>query len=230
MPPATSQVPKARAPRAPSAQKFLDVWEIKDDVVILRDGTVRAVLLVSSMNFALKSDEEQAAVIQAYTQFLNTLDFPLQICIQSRKLNIDPYLDNLKQLEKTQANELLKMQTQEYVTYVRELVELADIMAKRFYVVVPYQPGSGKRANFFKRLTGVLSPTNVIHIKQKRFDELRGELLKRVDFVADGLSALGLKAVPLDTQGLIELFYNTYNPQTSAQEKFSGLEQMSIER
>lgn len=208
----------------------MDVWEIKDDVVILRNGTIRTVLLVSSMNFALKSDEEQAAVIQAYTQFLNTLDFPLQIVIQSRKLNIDPYLENLKVIEKTQSNELLKMQTQEYITYVRELVELADIMSKHFYVVVPYQPGANKRQGFFKRLTGVLSPTNVIHIKQKRFEEYRDELLKRVDFVADGLSGLGLKAVPLDTQGLIELFYTTYNPQTSGQEKVGGADQVTIER
>lgn len=217
-------------PKAPSAQKFMDVWEIKDDVVILRNGTIRSVLLVSSMNFALKSDEEQAAVIQAYTQFLNTLDFPLQIVIQSRKLNIDPYLENLKGIEKAQTNELLKMQTQEYITYVRELVELADIMSKHFYVVVPYQPGTNKRQGFFKRLTGVLSPTNVIHIKQKRFEEYREELLKRVDFVADGLSSLGLKAIPLDTQGLIELFYNTYNPQTSDQEKAEGVDQVNIER
>ena len=216
-------------PKQASTQRFLDVWEIKDDVVILRNGTIRSVLLVSSMNFALKSDEEQSAVIQSYTQFLNTLDFPLQIVIQSRKLNIDPYLDNLKQLEKVQQNELLKMQTQEYITYVRELVEMADIMAKRFYVVVPYQPGSNKQQNFFKRLSAILSPTNVIHIKQKHFEEMRAELLKRVDFVVDGLSALGLKAVPLDTQGLIELFYNTYNPQTAEMEKMTSTDQLSIE-
>ncbi|RJO59723.1 hypothetical protein C4546_00650 [Candidatus Parcubacteria bacterium] len=217
-------------PKSPSTQKFLDVWEIKDDVVILKNGTIRSVLLVSSMNFALKSEEEQAAVIQAYTQFLNTLDFPLQIVIQSRKLNIDPYLDNLKLIEKTQANELLKMQTQEYITYVRELVELADIMSKRFYVVVPFEAGANKRQGFFKRLAAVLSPTNIIHIKQKRFEEMRDELLKRVDFVAEGLSAIGLKAVPLDTQGLIELFYTTYNPQTSEQEKPGNFGELSIER
>jgi hypothetical protein len=222
--------PRQIRPKAPSTQKFMDVWEIKDDVVILRNGTIRSALLVSSMNFALKSDEEQAAVIQAYTQFLNTLDFPLQIVIQSRKLNIDPYLDNLKVVAKAQTNELLKMQTQEYITYVRELVELADIMSKHFYVVVPYQPGSNKRQGFFKRLAGVMSPTNVIHIKQKRFDEYREELFKRVDFVVDGLSSLGLKAVPLDTQGLIELFYTTYNPQTSDQEKVGGVDQVNIER
>jgi len=216
--------------KGPSTQKFLDVWEIKDDVVILKNGTIRSVLLVSSMNFALKSEEEQAAVIQAYTQFLNILDFPLQIAIQSRKLNIDPYLDNLKVLEKAQTNELLKMQTQEYITYVKELVELADIMSKRFYAVVPFEQGTGKKQQgFFKRLSAVLSPTNVIHIKQKRFMEMRDELMKRVDFVIDGLSGLGLKAVPLDTQGLIELFYTIYNPQTSEQQKLGDFEQLSIE-
>ena len=186
--------------------------------------------MVSSMNFALKSDEEQAAVIQAYTQYLNIIDFPLQIVIQSRKLNIDPYLDNLKVIEKAQTNELLKMQTQEYITYVKELVELADIMSKRFYVVVPFEQITKKRQGFFKRLTTVISPTNVIHIKQKRFLEMRDDLMKRVDFVVDGLSGLGLKAVPLDTQGLIELFYTTYNPQTSDQQKLGNFEQLSVEK
>jgi hypothetical protein len=222
--------PTPLKPKAPSTQRFIDVWEIKDDVVILRDGTLRAILLVSSVNFALKGDEEQAAVIQAYTQFLNTIDFPLQIVIQSRMLNIENYLDNLKQIEKTQTNELLKMQTQEYITYVKELVELADIMSKRFYVIIPFQRAQFKRAGFLKRLSAALFPTNVIHLKQKRFEEYRAELLKRVDYIVDGLAGVGLKAAPLDTQGLIELFYTTYNPQTSSQERAVPVEQVSIER
>lgn len=225
-----SPAPQSKRSPFPSTQRYVDVWEIKDDVAILRDGTLRGVLLVSSVNFALKSDEEQAAVIQAYTQFLNTLDFPLQIVIQSRKLNIDGYLDNLKGIEKQQTNELLKMQTQEYITYVRELVELADIMAKRFYIVIPYQRGQYKNANFFKRLTAALFPTRVINLKQKRFEEYRAELMKRMDIIIDGLGSVGLKAIPLDTQGLIELYYTTYNPQTSSTEKAVPMEQVSIER
>lgn len=215
--------------KAESTQRYLDVWEIRDDVVILREGTLRAIVLVSSVNFALKSEDEQAAVIQAYTQFLNSIDFTLQVVVQSRKLVIDDYLDRLKQREKEQTNELLKMQTQEYIQYVQELVSLADIMTKRFYVVVPYAPGKSRRQGFFSRLFGLFSPTSVIQIKEKKFFEYRQEIMKRVDFAVDGLSSVGLKAVPLDTQSLIELYYNTYNPETSAQEKLTDVSKLNVE-
>lgn len=228
---AKEKEPKPVKPRkGVTTQRYLDVWEIRDDVVILRDGTLRGVLLVSSINFALKSDEEQVAVIQAYTQFLNSLDFTLQIVVQSRKLVIDEYLEKLKQREKEQTNELLKMQTREYHQYVEELVKLADIMAKRFNVVVPYTPGkSVHKRGFFSRLWSLFSPTNVIRIKEQRFQQYRQELLKRLDYVVDGLSSIGLKAVPLDTQSLIELYYNTYNPETASQEKLVEVDKLHLE-
>ncbi|MFN7088913.1 MAG: hypothetical protein ACK4NX_03830, partial [Candidatus Paceibacteria bacterium] len=106
--------------------------------VVMKDGTLRAVLLVSSINFALKSEEEQNAIIQAYIQFLNSIDHPLQIVVQSRKLDIDRYLDHLKELEKAHTNELLKMQMADYRQFVQELLEMAEIMTKRFYIVIPY--------------------------------------------------------------------------------------------
>jgi hypothetical protein len=217
------QKPKA------STQSHLDILEIKDNVVAMKDGTLRAVILVSSINFALKSEDEQVAVIQGYTQFLNSFDFSIQIVIQSRKLNIEDYLDRLKKVEKEQTNELLRMQTAEYQQYIKELVEIADIMSKRFYAVVPYSPISDKQKKYFTRLKEALSPTSVIHLKRKKFDKYKSELFKRVDYVTDGLSSIGLKSVQLDTQSIIELFYNTYNPEISSQEQLVGLDKLQIE-
>ena len=118
-----------------STQQYLDIVEIREDVVMLKDGTLRAVLAVASTNFALKSEDEQNALISGYAQFLNSLDHPLQIMIQSRRLNIDEYFNRLKIAEKEQTNELLRMQITDYLSFTRELVELGEIMSKRFYVV-----------------------------------------------------------------------------------------------
>ncbi|MBI4093041.1 MAG: hypothetical protein HY420_03915 [Candidatus Kerfeldbacteria bacterium] len=210
-------------------QRFLDILEIKDDVVVLKDGSVRAVILVSSVNFDLKSDEEQAAVISSYVQFLNSIDFPVQIVIQSRKLNIDHYLDKLADIEKQQTNELLKQQTVEYRQYVQELVKIGDIMSKRFYVVVPFSEASSKPKKFWSRLIDAFSPTNIIHLKQKKFEEFRSELFKRVEYVMDGLASAGLKSAVVDTQSLIELYYNTYNPETEEQEHMVEVGKIQVE-
>jgi len=214
---------------AQSTVKFLDIWEIKDNLVILKNGTLRAVLLVSSVNFALKSEDEQTAVIQGYTQFLNSLDFTLQIVVQSRKLDIDNYLDRLRVQQKTQTNELLRIQTQDYIQYIGELVELADIMSKRFYIVIPLDPGGVKGQGFFSKLKTIFSPTSVIVLKQKKFEEYRNEVQKRVDYVIDGLSSVGLNSVQLDTQGLIELYYNTFNPKVAENQKMPDIEKLQVE-
>lgn len=221
---------KVKSQKAPPTQQFLDILEIRDGVVVMKDGTIRSVVLASSINFALKSEEEQDAVISAYVQFLNTLDFMLQIVIQSRKLNIDEYLDRLKAIEKQQTNELLKMQTAEYRQYILELVELSEIMSKRFYVVIPYAPKKLTTQGFMLRVRDAISPTSVIHIKQKKFEEYKAELQKQVGYVIDGLSSIGIKAVQLDTQSLIELFYQTYNPETSAQQELTNVNELRIEK
>ncbi|MDD5040016.1 MAG: hypothetical protein PHY34_02595 [Patescibacteria group bacterium] len=224
------QQDKIRKPlHRPSTQQYLPILEIRDDTVILKDGTLRGIILVSSINFALKSEDEQNAVIQGYIQFLNTLDFPLQIVIQSRKLNIDDYLDRLKAIEKEQTNELLKVQTREYRQYVAELVSLADIMSKRFYIIVPYTGGSIRSKGFLARLKEAASPTTVISIKQKKFEKNRIELAKRLEYIIDGLSSIGLKAAVLDTQGLIELYYNTYNPDTYDQQRLDDINKLNLE-
>lgn len=212
-----------------STQAYLDIQEIRDDLVILKDGTLRSVILVSSMNFALKSEDEQVAVIQGYIQFLNSFDFPLQIVIQSRKLNIEEYLARLKNSEKEQTNDLLRIQIAGYREYIQELIEMAEIMSKKFYVVVPYSPLSNKRKKFFTRLKETLTPTSSIHLNQKKFYKYKTEMSKRLDYVVEGLSSFGLKAMPLDTQALIELFYNTYNPGIEDSQRLAELNKLQVE-
>ncbi len=229
-PPATAAKQKARSPKtAPSTQQYLDILEIRDDTVILRNGSVVAVLLVASINFSLKSDEEQDAVIEAYTSFLNTIDFPLQIIIQSRQLDIDDYLETLKTVEQRQTNELLQIQIRDYRQFVADLVQMSDIMTKRFYVVVPYTPKVDRPGKFFSRLLDVFTPTSTIHLKQKQFEEFRLELYKRVDHVINALSSAGLKSLPLRTQELIELYYNTYNQESSRQQKLQEMNKINLE-
>jgi type IV secretory pathway VirB4 component len=205
MPEKQNKLAKGRI--AVSTQQFLDIAEIKDDTVIMKDGTVRAVLLVSSINFALKSEEEQEAIVGSYVGFLNNISFPVQIVIQSRRLNIDSYLEELKKREREQVNELLKIQTGEYIKYVAELVSLGDIMSKSFYVVVPYNPLSDKHKTFFSSLSELFKPAAVVSLRGKRFERYKTELGRRLDSIQSGLSSAGLKTVRLDTQGLIELYY-----------------------
>jgi hypothetical protein len=211
-----------------STQQYLDIAEIKENTVIMRDSTLRAVVLVSSINFALKSEDEQNAIISAYVSFLNNLDFPLQIVIQSRELNIDNYITVLKQKGKEQTNELLKMQTAEYIDYINELIAMRKIMNKKFYIVVPYNPVSDKRKNFFTRLLDVFKPVNLIQMKKEKFLKRRSDLTHRIDNLISALNSIGLNAVELDTQSLIELYYNTYNPGTSPNQKLANVDDLRI--
>jgi type IV secretory pathway VirB4 component len=212
-----------------TTQRFLEIAEVKEDVVVLKDGTLRAVLLVSSVNFALKSEEEQNAIIQGYMSFLNSLDFPMQVVIQSRRLNIQKYIDHLAELERQQTNDLLRLQTAEYRQYIKELVELGDIMNKRFFVVVPYDPLSDHQKGFFSRLRETLRPTAVIRLGQDRFLRYRHELMQRVEHVISGLNSMSLEVAVLDTQSLIELYYSTYNPELSSITPLVSTQELQIE-
>jgi hypothetical protein len=216
-------------PGAPS-QRFLDISEIREGVVILRDGTMRTVLLTSSINFALKSEEEQEALISAYVSFLNTLDFPLQIVVQSRKLNIDSYLEKLKEEEQKQQNELLRLQIVDYRNFIKELVEMGQIMSKRFFVVVPWFPWGGKTKSFFDKLGDIFKPLTGLKLKEEEFRKQRNVLMQRTEQVISGLESMGLTVVPLDTQGLIELFYECYNPELRESEKMVDAEKINVEK
>ena len=216
--------------KLPSTQKYLDISEIKNDCVVLKVGSLCAVLLVSSINFALKSEDEQRAVIQNYVRFLNTLDATLQILIQSRPFNIKPYLAYLDELEKAQRNELLKIQMVDYSGFIRELVQMGEIMIRRFYVVVPYNPLGDKKRGFFSRVLDIFSASTMVKLKQEKFEKYRATLFRRVDNIVSSLGSMGLKSVPLDTQSLIELFYNIYNPSEAETQKLPALKDLRVER
>jgi len=222
---------KASKPKkaAPSTKRFLDVAEIKEDTIVMKDGTLRAILLVSSINFALKSEDEQNAIIAAYVGFLNSLDFPMQIVIQSRKLDIDGYMARLQKREKELSNELLRLQIADYRQYVKELVELGEIMTKRFFLVVPYNPMNDKQKKFFRRALELFRTAVYVRLTQDRFAKRRRDLFQRVDYVISSLGSIGLKAAVLDTQSLIELLYNSYNPGISERQKMRDLNEIQIE-
>lgn len=213
----------------PSTQRYLDIAEVRDNVLIMNDGTMRAVLLVSSINFALKNEDEQTAIVSSYVSFLNSLDFPVQIVIQSRRLNISDYLNRLSDSEKTQTNELLRAQIADYRQFIRELVDLGQIMNKRFFCVVPYNPLSNKAKSWWERFRTVLSPTNAVRVKEELFLDRKRALDLRISLVSGGLGSMGLAVTQLDTQGLVELYYTVYNPDIFLSEKMSKIEDLNVE-
>ncbi len=224
---ATADTKKKAGP--PSTQQYVEIAEIKEDVVVLKDGSMRAVLLCSSINFALKSEEEQDAIISAYVAFLNALEYPIQIIVQSRKLNVDEYLLRLAQAEKEQTNDLLRAQIADYRQFVGELVGLGQIMSKRFYCVVPYDPLTNSRKGFFKMLQEALTPAVAIKLREERFQQQRGELMGRVDHIVSNLGSMSVNAVVLDTQSLIELYYTAFNPDTSEGQKLTDVGKLRLE-
>jgi hypothetical protein len=221
---AKKQAPKTKK----TTQQYLDIAEIREDALIMKDGTLRSVIMVSSINFALKSEEEQNAIISAYVGFLNNIETPLQIVVQSRELNIDNYLEILNQKEKEQTNELLKIQTAEYIQYINELISLGKIMNKRFYVIVSYNPLSDDKKGFWTRFTDVFSPSSLIKMRDDRFQRLKKELDRRVDSVVSGLASIGLNVVELDTQALIELLYNIYNPDSAGNQPLKDVSNLRV--
>jgi hypothetical protein len=188
------------------SQSFLEFKQIKEGVIILKNRAMRGVLLVSSINFDLKSEEEQNAIIFQFQNFLNSLDFSCQVIIQSRRLNITSYFEKLKEFEKKHSNELLKIQTAEYRKFVEELVGRGTIMTKQFFVVVPYTLGevSGAVASM------AVKPSKAV--EEELFQRCRDQLYQRLEFVATGLRRCGLNVVPLTTPEIIELFWAWHHP------------------
>lgn len=200
-----------------ASQDFVPIKEIRDGIVVLKDSTLHMVLMTSSLNFALKSSDEQDAIIAQYQNFLNSLDFSVQFFIQSRKLNIEPYLDTLREAEKMHTNELLKIQIREYVEFVKTFVETANIVTKTFYVAVSFTPpvlettGRGIMGNVSSAL-GLGSKKEDTNIEGEKFEEYKTQLWQRVDTVISGLSRTGVRVVPLNTEELVELYYGLFNP------------------
>lgn len=222
MPP-KEQTESIKARGAKAAQEFLAIDAIRDGIIMLKGGLgLRAVLMVSAFNFALKSTEEQDAIIFQYENLLNALDFPVQFVVQSRRLNILPYLEILKKQEKEEQNELLKIQIGEYIEFVKSFVELANIVAKTFYTIIPFTPTIAEKAGltgFLTSLIGLRKETTGVKTDDGQFYEYKNQLIQRVDAVSVGLRRLGLRSVMLNTEELIELFYGLYNPGEAERQK-----------
>jgi len=189
-------------------QDFVPIKDIQDNVVVLKNGQLIMILLASSVNFALKSFDEQQAILEQFQAFLNTLDFSLQIHMQSRKLNIDPYLQVLAQLEDKQDNDLMRIQLREYIAFIRSFTTNVEVMSKSFFVVIPYTPsiGIGKSSSF---LPGKRGGNTLI---ENTFEEHRTQLEQRASLIKEGLARIGVRTIPLQKDELVELFYHIYNP------------------
>lgn len=218
--------PEKKSIRGLSTQRYLEISEIKDSVIVMKNGGLRSILMVSSINFALKSIDEQDAIIYHFQSFLNSIDFSIQILINSRKLNIENYLDILHETEKRQTNELLRMQTASYIEYIQGLVKMANIVSKTFYIVVPFSAAESKEGGISK-LKASTSATQIISNREV-FEKYRDQLFQRVDHIIENLSGTGLRMTMLNTQELIELFYNLYNPDLADKKGLANVEELDL--
>lgn len=198
---------------AKATQEFIPIKEVRDGVIVLKDGDLRAIVLANSINLSLKSSDEQKATILQFQNFLNTLDFSVQISVQSRRLDIRPYLLLLENRMKVQNEPLLKLQTKEYIDFIRNFTESVAIMTKNFFIVVPYthtvlKSDSGILSRLFSRKNTEEART----AKQVDFEEKRSQLEERVSVVQQGLSRCGINSAQLGTEEVVEVFYKVFNP------------------
>jgi type IV secretory pathway VirB4 component len=205
-----------------STQAYLPISEIKEGVVVMKDHSLRAVLIASSLNFALKSEQEKDAIVSSYQSFLNSLTFPIQIVASSRKLDLSKYIDGIKGLAAGQENPLLKVQTEEYAGFIEKMLEYSNIMEKRFYVVVPYFPAGVDVTGKVNDLVGKKSKVPI-----GSFEDNKKKLLSRVDIILQGLTSIGLRCSTLATKDLLELYYTSYNPDTAQNQKLADIENMN---
>lgn len=198
---------------AEPAQEFVPIEEVKNGVVVLKDGSLRMVLMTSSHNLALKSEEEQKAILQQFQNFLNSLDFSLQIFTQSRELDIRPYITLLEERKKEQPSDLMKIQVSEYINFIKKFTDSVNIMKKTFFIVVPYSPTVlGSQKGFFGKILPGNKQKDDTKNQQERFEEARTQLEQRASVVEQGLASAGLRVAPLQTEELVELYYRIFNP------------------
>lgn len=202
-----------KASASDATQKYLDVAEVKEDTVVLKNGALRAILAVSAINFDLKSTDEQEAIVVQYQNFLNSVDFPLQILISSRKLNMENYIHYLEENEKKQPNELLRLQIAEYKNFINQLVSVSNIMDKNFYIIIPFSPIEDQKKGFFSNIKNMINPRAQILEKRENFETYKNQLFQRVDHITAALSGIGIRIVPLKTEEIIELLFDSYNPE-----------------
>lgn len=194
------------------AQQFVPVKEVRDGVVVLKDGTLCTVVLVSSINLSLKSYDEQRATLMQFQNFLNTLDFPIQIVIQSRRYDVRPYIVTLENRLKVQKEQLLQVQTREYIQFIQTFTDQVNVMRKSFFVVIPYIPPVLNQQKGVGKFLSFLNKNSVATDGVSSFEEERTQLEQRMSVVEQGLTRLGLRVAQLGTQEVIELLYKTFNP------------------
>jgi len=193
-----------------ATQNFIPIKEVRDGVVILKDGSMRAILMTSSLNFALKSEDEQQAIIFQFQNFLNSLNFSIQIFVQSRRLDIRPYIALLEGRQKQQTSDLLKIQIKEYIQFIKTFTENTNIMTKSFFIVVPYTSPQISVSKGSKLLNK--SGNTKAQNKTETFEEDKTQLDQRVAVVEQGIIRSGIRAVRLGTEEIIEVYYKLFNP------------------
>lgn len=199
-------MPKAN----PATQEFVSIRDIRDGVVLLRGGQMCRILLASSINFALKSQDEQKAILLSFQNVLNTLDFSIQIYIQSRRMNIEPYLAILREREPNQDNDLMRVQLREYMEFIKTFTAEVEVMTKNFFVVIPYTAAPINLTKNFGSLLGQGKGGGTT--TESRFEEQRIQLDQRVAIVEQGLAQIGVRTIALSTDELVEFYYHAYNP------------------
>lgn len=209
-----------------STQEHLDIEDIRDNIVILKNNAASAVVQTTAVNFDLLSEVEQDGMIAAYSQLLNSLSFPIQVLVRSKKMDISSYLENLAGVESDQTNPYLKEQIKSYRQYVADLISKNEVLDKRFYIVIPYQDISLKPSvsflDIFLKILGIETKKTVRVNKRYILDKAKIALEPKIDQITKQLSRIGIKGKLLTTQELVELFYDIYNPTSSSEEKLKA--------
>ena len=228
---------KGKAPNVNSTQNTLQIAEVRDGVVIMNDGSFRAVIMCKSINFDLMSPQEREAVEYSYQGFLNSLYFPVQIFVRSQKVDLRPYLEKLDKIRGEEDNMLLALLIEDYITFLSDISQQTNIMDKSFYVIIAFPDSGQDIRNTFKQTTGFFTglielfsgsnKTPHIVINEEVLENAKTELRNRVQATMEGLLQCGVQALPLDTQELIELFYDAYNPDTATRQKLQGFGELT---
>lgn len=247
-PPAPAGSPPVTSPKLPtppskkqaanpnSTQNSLLIGEIRDGIVIMNDGTYRAVIMCKSINFDLMSPQEREAVEFSYQGFLNSLYFPIQIFIRSQKVDLRPYLEKMDKIRSSTDNMLLGLLMEDYITFLASIASQSNIMDKHFYVVIQYpdpdeqdiKSSVKQSTGFFSGLTELFAPKNAnVTIDEAQLEKAKTELRNRVEAVMQGLSQAGIQSLPLNTQELIELYYDAYNPDTATRQQLKNFNEMT---
>ncbi len=226
--------PSSKKNNPNSTQNTLHIAEIRDGIVIMNDGSFRSVIMAKSINFDLMSPQEREAVENSYQRFLNSLYFPIQIAMRSQRVDMRPYMDRLDKIRSEQDNMLLVMLMEDYINFIGQMVGQTNIMDKKFYVTIPFFPVADvqkaitQSKNFFSGLVGMFqNKEEHVTINERDLEAAKTELRNRVQAVLEGLMQCGVQAVPLATQELIELYYNSYNPETAARQPLQNFDDLS---